>query len=126
MGAFVSDTSPDAFARVVDRLLASPHYGERWARYWLDLARYSDGKLGATRDDPYPNAFRYRDWVIEAFNQDLPYDLFLKAQIAADLVETPNRDRLLRPWVFRRSVRAWWPALGPTIASTSSDAPCLA
>src|SRR5262245_11120794 len=93
--AFVSDTSPDAFAKVVDRLLASPHYGERWARYWLDLARYSDGKLGATRDDPYPNAFRYRDWVIEAFNQDLPYDVFLKAQIAADLLDTPDRDRLL-------------------------------
>jgi hypothetical protein len=112
--AFLSDTSPNAFARVVDRLLASPHYGERWARYWLDLARYSDGKLGATRDDPYPNAFRYRDWVIEAFNQDLPYDLFLKAQIAADVLENPDRDRLLPALGFQ--------ALGPrVVAGVAAD-----
>ncbi len=82
--AFLTDQSNDAFAKVVDRLLASPHYGERWARHWLDLARYSDGQQGARDDDPYPNAFRYRDWVVEALNRDLPYDLFLKAQIAAD------------------------------------------
>ena len=82
--AFLADRSPTAFAKVVDRLLASPHYGERWARLWLDLARYSDGQQGARDDDPYPNAWRYRDWVVQAFNQDLPYDTFLKAQIAAD------------------------------------------
>ena len=62
--AFVKDTSPDAFRKVVDRLLASPHYGERWGRYWLDLARYSDGDLGASKDTPFPNAYRYRDWVV--------------------------------------------------------------
>ena len=64
--AFVRDRSPPAFAKVVDRLLASPHYGERWGRYWLDLARYADDRLNDTRDDPYPNAYRYRDWVVQA------------------------------------------------------------
>ena len=93
--AFVSDSSPKAFAKVVDRLLASPHYGERWGRYWLDLARYADGQLGASHDTPFPNAFRYRDWVIRAFNDDMPYDLFVKAQIAADLLPSSDRDRLL-------------------------------
>jgi hypothetical protein len=88
--AFVADRAPDAFARVVDRLLASPHYGERWARYWLDIARYSDDKLNSTQDEPQPNAFRYRDWVIEAFNRDLPYDQFLKAQVAGDLLPEPQ------------------------------------
>jgi len=82
--AFVNDRSPNAYEKVVDRLLASPHYGERWARHWLDLARYSDGKQAAREDTPYPNAFRYRDWVVDAFNKDLPYDTFVKAQLAAD------------------------------------------
>jgi mono/diheme cytochrome c family protein len=93
--AFVADNSPDAFARVVDRLLASPYYGERWGRYWLDLARYSDGALGASKDTPYANAFRYRDWVVRSFNEDMPYDLFVKAQIAADLLPEPERERAL-------------------------------
>jgi hypothetical protein len=91
--AFLSDSSPNAFAKVVDRLLASPHYGERWGRYWLDLARYADGKLGADKDTPFPDAFRYRDWVIQAFNEDMPYNVFSKAQIAADLL--PNHDKLM-------------------------------
>ena len=91
--AFVADRAPDALAKVVDRLLASPHYGERQARHWLDLARYADGNLGASKDTPYPNAYRYRDWVIRAFNQDMPYDLFVKAQLAADLL--PNNQELL-------------------------------
>src|SRR5206468_6211293 len=73
-----------ACPQVIGRLLASPHYGERWSRYWLDLARYSDGQLGASKDTPYPNAYRYRDWVVSAFNSDMPYDLFAKAQIAGD------------------------------------------
>ncbi len=88
--AFVRDTSKDAFATVVDRLLASPRYGERWGRYWLDVARYSDDKLNSTMDEPYANSFRYRDWVIRAFNEDMPYDLFVKAQIAGDLL--PEKD----------------------------------
>lgn len=92
--AFLQDRSPDAFAKVVDRLLASPHYGERWGRYWLDIARYSDDKLSPQNDDPYPNAFRYRDWVIQAMNEDMPYDLFLKAQIAGDLLPGDHKEKL--------------------------------
>ncbi len=85
--AFARDTSPKARTRVIDRLLASPLYGERWGRHWLDVARYTDDSGNTLRDDPYPNAFRYRDWVIQAFNDDLTYDQFLKAQIAGDLME---------------------------------------
>ncbi len=81
--AFLEDSSSSALARVVDRLLASPHFGERWARYWLDVARYAEND----RKGPYPNAWRYRDWVVEAFNQDMPYDLFVKAQITGDLLK---------------------------------------
>ncbi len=82
--AFLADASPDAFATLVDRLLASSHYGERWGRHWLDVARYSDDRLNSTQDEPYPNAWRYRDWVIRSFNEDMPYDLFVKAQLAGD------------------------------------------
>ncbi len=89
--AFVNDPAPDAFARVVDRLLASPHYGERWARHWLDVARYGEDQAHTFAARLYPNAFRYRDWLICAFNDDLPYDRFLKEQIAADLLDEPNR-----------------------------------
>ena len=81
--AFVSDSSPDAFEKVVDRLLASPRYGERWARHWLDLARYADSE-GFKSDETRPNIWRYRDYVIDAFNQDKPYDRFIKEQIAGD------------------------------------------
>jgi mono/diheme cytochrome c family protein len=88
--AFLKDQSADAFAKVVDRLLASPRYGERWGRYWLDVARYSDDKLNSTAEEPYPNAFRYRDWVIQAFNRDMPYDLFVKSQIAGDLLKSDD------------------------------------
>lgn len=91
--AFERDKSPDAFAKVVDRLLASPHYGERWGRYWLDVARYSDDRLASQFEVPHPSAFRYRDWVIEAFNRDLPYDVFVKAQFAGDLI--PGREKEL-------------------------------
>jgi mono/diheme cytochrome c family protein len=82
--AFERDRSPDAFAKVIDRLLASPRYGERWGRLWLDVARYSDDRLDSERDNPYPAAFRYRDWVIQAIQEDMPYDVFVKAQIAGD------------------------------------------
>ena len=95
VNAFVADRSSNAFEKVVDRLLNSPHYGERWARHWLDLARYSDGRGGARDDDPYPNAFRYRDWVIDALNKDMPYDIFVKAQIAADQMPKDTRKSLL-------------------------------
>jgi hypothetical protein len=84
--AFLADDAPDAFARVVDRLLASPHYGERWGRHWLDVARYSDtkGYVQVPEERRYVQAPAYRDWVIRAFNEDLPYDRFLVQQIAAD------------------------------------------
>ncbi len=91
VAAFEADRSPLAYEKVVDRLLASPHYGERWGRYWLDVARYSDDKLNSTQEEPHPNAFRYRDWVIAAFNRDMPYDTFAKAQIAGDLM--PDADK---------------------------------
>lgn len=84
--AFEKDSSPRAFEKVVDRLLASPQYGERWGRLWLDVARYSDKQLTAEGDGPLPNAFQYRDWVVRAFNEDMPYDQFVKAQIAGDLM----------------------------------------
>ena len=85
MEAFAADKSPDAWARVVDRLLASPRYGERWARLWLDVARYSDTKGYVFNEDrAYPNAYTYRDWVIDAFNSDKPYDRFVVEQLAAD------------------------------------------
>ena len=102
--AFVADGSPDAFRKVVDRLLASPHYGERWGRHWLDVARYADGDGRDLRPvytgygmakDGYVNTFRYRDWVIDSFNRDLPYDTFVKAQIAADLMPEKERPALL-------------------------------
>jgi hypothetical protein len=90
--AFVSDESPDAYENLVDRLLASPQYGERWARLWLDVARYAEDQahiVGANRELCYPNAYRYRDWVIGALNQDMPYDDFVRRQLAADLI-APN------------------------------------
>ena len=83
MQAFLADNAPDAFAKVVDRLLASPQYGERWGRHWLDLARYADTN-GFKTDEPRPNIWRYRDYVIQAFNQDKPYDRFIREQIAGD------------------------------------------
>ena len=87
VAAFVADKSPDAFATVVDRLLASPHYGERWGRHWLDVARY------ASTDSPY--AFTYRDYVIRAFNDDLPYDEFLLQQLAADQLDLGKNKQAL-------------------------------
>ena len=85
--AFVSDTRPDAYERAVDRLLESPHYGEKWAREWLDLARYADSD-GYEKDTVRPHAWRYRNWVIDALNRDMPYDQFVIEQIAGDLL--PN------------------------------------
>lgn len=81
--AFVADTSPNAYEKVVDRLLSSPAFGEHWARKWLDVARYGDTD-GYIQDDRRPNSWRYRDWVINAINSDKPYDRFVKEQIAGD------------------------------------------
>ncbi len=81
--AFLRDSSPQAYEKVVDRLLQSAHYGERWARHWLDLARYAESE-GFKSDETRPNIWRYRDYVIRAFNQDKPYDRFIREQIAGD------------------------------------------
>ncbi len=83
--AFLDDQMPDAFARVIDRLLASPRYGERWGRHWLDVARYADSN-GLDENLVYKNAFRYRDYVIQAFNKDKPYNQFIVEQLAGDLM----------------------------------------
>jgi hypothetical protein len=83
--AFVSDGSPDGFVRVVDRLLASPHYGERWGRHWMDVAHYAD-TAGDNADYPVPEVIRYRDYIIDAFNRDEPYDRFVSEQLAGDVL----------------------------------------
>ncbi len=113
IAAFEKDASPDAFGKVVDRLMASPHYGERWGRFWLDVARYGEDdyrSLDPMRRgfNPYPNAHVYRDWVIKAFQDDLPYDQFVKAQIAGDLLDAKTRHKTvpgtgflgLGPWYY--------------------------
>ena len=96
--AFVQDKSPEAFARVVDRLLSSPRYGERWGRYWLDVARYADtkGYVYSDREEGrFVQSYAYRDWVIRALNEDLPYDQFLRLQLAADqIVDANHREDL--------------------------------
>ncbi len=96
--AFLDDNSPNAFEKVVKRLLASPRYGERWARHWLDVARYADSN-GLDENLVYKNAFRYRDYVIAAFNKDKPYDQFVREQIAGDLLpESPALDTQFERW----------------------------
>ncbi|MEY3026029.1 MAG: hypothetical protein RLZZ238_926 [Planctomycetota bacterium] len=89
VAAFVADESPDAFERLVDRLLASPHYGEKWARHWLDIVRYADTN-GFERDSDKNSAWKYRDFVVRALNDDMPYARFVKAHVAGD--ELPDRD----------------------------------
>ncbi|HYE33055.1 MAG TPA: PSD1 and planctomycete cytochrome C domain-containing protein [Methylomirabilota bacterium] len=86
--AFLQDDSAQAFHKVIDRLLASPHYGERWARHWLDVVRYTDSfdSRGIGGEADVPHAYRYRDWVIKAFNDDLPYDQFVMQQVAGDIL----------------------------------------
>ncbi len=91
---FLSNTLPDRHEQVIDRLLASPAYGERWGRHWLDLARYADSD-GYEKDKPRPFAWRYRQWVIEAVNADLPFDRFSIAQLAGDLLPGPSMNDLV-------------------------------
>jgi hypothetical protein len=106
--AFLRDSSPDAFGKIVDQLLASPHYGERWGRYWLDVARYAEEDVRFPSQEFYKNAWRYRDWVIKAFNDDISYPLFVKAQIAGDLLGEKDGEKLiagtglfgLGPWYY--------------------------
>jgi hypothetical protein len=94
--AFARQPSDEAYAKIVDRLLASPHHGERWGRYWLDVARYGeDNPTSEATNRPYPYAWRYRDWVIDAVNRDVPYDRFVTLQLAADLIPGTPRHELV-------------------------------
>jgi hypothetical protein len=99
--AFVADERPDAYERIVDQLLASPHYGERWGRHWLDVARYADSD-GYTIDAPR-TMWRYRDWVIHAMNSDMPFDRFVIEQIAGDMLPNPTTDQLVATGFNRNS-----------------------
>jgi mono/diheme cytochrome c family protein len=102
--AFLADRSPNAYEKVVDRLLASPHYGERWGRHWLDLVRFAETN-SFERDDPKPFAWRYRDYVIQALNQDKPYDRFLREQLAGDELEQVTPETLIATGYYR--LGAW-------------------
>lgn len=92
--SFLADESSNAFAKVIDRLLQSHAYGERWGRYWLDVARYSEDQAHTFSVQPNTNGYRFRDWVIDAFNEDLPFDRFIQYQIAADLMEIDEPEKL--------------------------------
>ena len=113
--AFLNDDAPNAFAKIVDELLESEHYGERWARHWLDVARYSDGHGGFGDNAPLPNAWRYRDWVVQALNADMPYDAFVRRQIAGDLLED-DRDPIATGFFV----------VGPTYKSDGGDPEAVA
>ncbi len=104
----LNDSSPDAFEKAVGRLLSSPRYGEHWARHWLDVARYADS-TGNDEDHRYPNAWRYRDYVIDVFNRDVPYDDFIVEQIAGDLLPKSNHLETDR----QRIIATGFLALGP-------------
>ncbi|AMV35491.1 NPCBM/NEW2 domain protein [Pirellula sp. SH-Sr6A] len=92
--SFVADDSSNSFSKVIDRLLDSPAYGERWGRYWLDVARYSEDQAHTFSVQPNTNGYRYRDWVIAAFNADLPFNRFVQLQIAADVMDLDENERL--------------------------------
>jgi len=111
--AFVTDASPQAYEHLVERLLASPHYGERWGRFWLDVVRYADSS-GYEHDKDIGNAWRYRDYVIKAFNQDKPYDRFILEQLAGDELEGEDYDRLIATTFYR---------IGPRVRFREKDNP---
>ncbi len=113
--AFVQDPWPNAYEQLIDRLLASPDYGERWGRYWLDVARYSDGHGGFLDAAPLPDAWRYRDWVVQAFNDDLPYDSFIQQQIAGDRLGTSGS-----------TIATGFLAVGPTYTDDGGDPESIA
>jgi hypothetical protein len=116
---FIADNSPNAWEKVVDRLLASPAYGERWARHWLDVARYADSN-GFKADETRPNIWRYRDYVIHAFNNDKPYDRFVREQIAGDELYPGDPDALVamgfnRHWTDETNAAALYPRRQETL-----------
>lgn len=94
INAFLADESSNSFAKVIDRLLDSPAYGERWGRYWLDVARYSEDQAHTFSVQPNTSGYRFRDWVIAAFNSDMPFDRFVQYQIAADVMDIGEQERL--------------------------------
>ncbi len=126
--AFVNDESPDAYEKLVNKLLDSPQYGERWARHWLDLVRYADSD-GYRVDHYRPNAWRYRDYVIRAFNEDKPYDRFVQEQIAGDEMFPGDVDALIatgymRHWIYeynQRDARSQWSIILNDITDTTGD-----
>jgi mono/diheme cytochrome c family protein len=101
---FMADDAPGAWERLIDRLLASPHYGERWGRHWLDVARYADSD-GFEHDYDRPNAWMYRDYVVRSFNEDKPYNLFIKEQIAGDELENKSDDTMIATGFLRAGPR---------------------
>jgi mono/diheme cytochrome c family protein len=113
--AFENDKSPDAWEKVIDRLLASPRYGEKWARHWMDVVRYGEDDYNVAqrpeRAEKYPFAYLYRDWLIRVINDDMPYDMFVKTQLAADLLDEKTRDKNVAAlamhgngtWIFNSS-----------------------
>jgi mono/diheme cytochrome c family protein len=100
---FVNDKTPGAYSKLVDELLSSPHFGERWGRHWLDMARYADSD-GYEKDKARPNAWRYRDWVIQAINEDLPYDQFTVEQLAGDLLPEATAEQRLATAFHRQTL----------------------
>ncbi len=124
---FVADTSPEAYVKLVDKLLASPHYGERWARHWLDLARFADAEGENPREQVPASAHFYRDYVINSFNADKPYDRFLMEQLAGDLMSPNDREALIATAFLRLSPasgaqgdKARYDELDDMVATTSS------
>lgn len=107
---FLGDSSPKAFSKVIDRLLSSPRYGEKWGRHWLDVARYADS-TGSDEDHRYPDAWKYRDYVIESFNKDRPYDQFVREQLAGDLL--PHSSQNDGPVNRRGIIATGFLAIGP-------------
>ena len=113
--SFVNDIEPDAYKRLIERLLASPHYGEQWGRHWLDVVRYADSG-GFANDFERPNAWRYRDYVIRAFNSDKPYDQFVREQIAGDELDAKNVENLIAVGFLRMGP---WEQTGMSVAAVT-------
>ncbi len=116
---FLADESPSAFARVVDRLLASPHYGERWGRHWLDIARYADSN-GLDENIAFPNAFRYRDWVVDSLNRDKPFDRFVHEQLAGDLMPAETDEQR-----FEQLTATGFLMMGPKVLAEQDEGKML-